>query len=156
MAGCLVLILLGPWYPPAAAENECQGFGTDQGMCMKPRDKNVLGGDLALCCDDPVTGAFRNGFCQTNAQDAGTHVACATVTDDFLAFTRMRGSDLVTPRPEYDFPGLKQGDRWCLCASRWVEAFEAGAAPPLVLEATHQKMLEYIPLDILQKYADKP
>jgi glutathione peroxidase-family protein/uncharacterized protein (DUF2237 family) len=116
------------------------------------QDKNIFGQNLQLCCNDPKTGFYRNGYCQTGEQDVGTHVACAVVTDEFLNFTRVRGNDLSTPRPAYQFPGLKAGDKWCLCASRWVEALEAGVAPPLVLDATHEKMREYADLDVLKKY----
>lgn len=113
---------------------------------MSSPAKNVLGTALKKCCDSPRTGFYRDGYCHTGPQDHGTHVACATVTAEFLAFTRSRGNDLVTPRPEWNFPGLKPGDKWCLCALRWKEAKAAGVAPELDLEATHEKMLEYIPL----------
>lgn len=121
-------------------------------MCAKVEDKNVFGEPMALCCDDPVTGFYRNGFCQTGAQDFGTHVVCAEVTDEFLEFSKTRGNDLITPHPEFNFPGLKAGDKWCLCALRWTEALEAGVAPPLHLDATHERMLEFAPLDVLQKH----
>lgn len=116
---------------------------------MSSPAKNVLGTALKKCCDSPRTGFYRDGYCHTGPQDHGTHVACATVTAEFLAFTRSRGNDLVTPRPEWNFPGLKPGDKWCLCALRWKEAKAAGVAPELDLEATHEKMLEYIPLSDL-------
>lgn len=116
-------------------------------------NKNVFGGALALCCNDPKTGFYRNGFCQTGSQDVGTHVACAIVTDEFLEFTKTRGNDLITPRPEYNFPGLKAGDKWCLCANRWLEAHEAGLAPKLVLESTHEKMRDYAEIEVLKNYA---
>ena len=122
-------------------------------MCAKVTDKNVLGTDLQLCCTDPMTGFYRNGFCQTGVQDVGTHVACAEVTEEFLEFSKSRGNDLMTPPPEFRFPGLKPGDKWCLCAVRQTEALEAGVAPLLVLEATHQKMLEYAEIEVLKKYA---
>ncbi len=105
--------------------------------------KNVLGFPLQKCCDSPKTGFYRNGFCHTGPQDNGTHVACATLTKEFLEFTKTKGNDLMTPRPEWNFPGLKPGDKWCLCALRWIEAKKAGFAPKLDLEATHEKMLEY-------------
>ena len=114
---------------------------------------NVLGGPLAPCSTDPVTGFYRTGSCQTGPDDAGTHVVCAQVTAGFLAFTAARGNDLSTPNPAYGFPGLKPGDRWCLCVSRWNEAREAGHAPPVVLEATHRKALEAVPLETLRAYA---
>lgn len=113
--------------------------------------KNVLGTELKKCCDAPRTGFYRNGFCQTGPQDHGTHVACATVTKEFLEFTKSRGNDLMTPRPEWNFPGLKPGDKWCLCALRWIEAKKAGVAPPLDLEATHEKMLEFSSIQELKK-----
>lgn len=115
-------------------------------------DKNVLGGALASCCEDLVTGFYRNGFCQTGDTDIGVHVACARVTKEFLEFSAARGNDLISPNPAFGFPGLNEGDFWCLCASRWVEAWEAGAAPSLNLNATHEKMLEFVPLEVLKKY----
>lgn len=116
-------------------------------------DKNVLGGPLQSCCSDPITGFFRNGYCQTIAADQGTHIACAKVTTAFLEFSKSSGNDLSTPRPEYDFPGLQDGDLWCLCALRWTEALEAGVAPHLNLDATHEKMLEFVQIEVLKKYA---
>ncbi len=115
--------------------------------------KNVLGGDLRICCVAPVTGFYRDGRCETGPMDVGTHVVCAQVTEEFLAFTRSRGNDLSTPRPQFQFPGLKGGDRWCLCASCWKEAYDAGVAPPIVLHATHEAMLQYVPLEELKQYA---
>lgn len=106
--------------------------------------KNILGTELELCCSDPITGFFRDGFCNTNHMDQGTHVVCAIITDAFLQFTKSRGNDLTTPRPEYGFPGLKPGDGWCLCANRWKEAYDAGVAPHIKPEATHEKALEII------------
>ena len=114
--------------------------------------KNVFGDKLALCCDDPMTGYFRTGFCMTNKDDYGTHIVCAKVTDEFLAYSKSLGNDLITPLPEYNFPGLKAGDKWCLCISRWLEAMNAGYAPPIDLNATHQKALEYVSLELLQQY----
>lgn len=104
-------------------------------------DKNVFGEPLIPCSFDPMTGFFRNGCCETGPQDLGTYTVCAVVTEAFLDYSRSRGNDLITPRPEFDFPGLKPGDRWCLCVLRWVEAYHAGYAPPVVLEATHEKSL---------------
>ncbi|MDK1286308.1 DUF2237 family protein [Pseudoalteromonas umbrosa] len=115
--------------------------------------KNVLGGDLEVCCIDPLTGFMRDGFCNTNDMDHGTHVVCAIVTAEFLAFTKARGNDLSTPAPQYQFPGLKPGDGWCLCALRWKEAYIAGFAPPVKLSATHEKVLEYIDLDVLKEFS---
>lgn len=117
---------------------------------MSIPSKNVLGTTLQKCCDSPKTGFYRDGFCHTGPQDHGTHVACATVTKEFLDFTKTKGNDLMTPRPEYNFPGLKPGDKWCLCALRWLEAKKAGVAPRLDLESTHEKMLEFAPLSDLK------
>lgn len=115
--------------------------------------RNVLGGPLAPCCGDPATGFFRDGYCHTSPQDVGSHTVCARMTDDFLAFSVRRGNDLVTPRPEFDFPGLKADDRWCLCAARWREALEAGVAPPVVLAATHERALDVVTLEQLARHA---
>ncbi len=115
--------------------------------------KNVLGEKLEVCCTSPMTGFQRNGLCDTGPMDMGVHVVCARVTEEFLNFTKSRGNDLSTPMPEHSFPGLKPGDCWCLCASRWKEAMDAGTAPPIVLAATHEAALEYVPLDILQEHA---
>lgn len=111
--------------------------------------KNVLGGELACCCQNPMTGFYRDGHCHTGPNDYGRHVVCAEMTDAFLTFTRRQGNDLSTPAPAYGFPGLKPGDRWCLCAGRWQEALDAGVAPPVILEATHAKALETVSLDAL-------
>jgi uncharacterized protein (DUF2237 family) len=119
-------------------------------------ERNVLGGILATCSSDPMTGFFRDGCCRTGADDAGVHTVCAVMTKEFLVFTVKAGNDLVTPRPQWGFPGLVVGDRWCLCAARWLEAAEAGAAPPVVLEATHEKTLAIVPLDLLKKHAVPP
>ena len=117
---------------------------------------NVLGTPLASCSTDPMTGWFRDGCCETGAQDRGRHIVCAVMTDEFLAFSRAQGNDLITPRPEYRFPGLKASDRWCLCLERWREAHKAGAAPRVVLEATHQIALERVKLSTLQQFAVRP
>jgi len=114
---------------------------------------NVLGTPLVPCSYDPLTGYYRDGCCNTDAHDHGSHVVCAKVTAAFLAFSRQRGNDLVTPIPEYRFAGLKPGDRWCLCARRWKEAFDAGVAPPVVLASTHVKALEFVTLAELQAHA---
>ena len=114
--------------------------------------KNILGGELESCCTDPMTGFLRDGYCNTNQMDQGTHVVCAIITEEFLAFTKSRGNDLITPRPEYQFPGLKAGDGWCLCALRWKEAFSAGVAPPIKPASTHEKVLEFINREDLEKY----
>ncbi|MDG1710972.1 MAG: DUF2237 domain-containing protein, partial [Flavobacteriaceae bacterium] len=103
----------------------------------------------------PMTGYFRDGLCRTITEDTGTHTVCAVMTNDFLRFSVSRGNDLISPMPYFQFPGLKEGDKWCLCVSRWIEAEKAGKAPSLVLEATHEKTLEYAPLEMLVKYAFK-
>ena len=115
--------------------------------------RNVLGGPLAVCGTDPVTGFFRDGCCNTGPMDRGVHTVCAVMTEAFLAFTASRGNDLSTPRPEFGFAGLKPGDGWCLCASRWLEAYEAGCAPRVNLAATHVKTLDIVPLKALQACA---
>lgn len=114
---------------------------------------NVLGTPLQSCSYDPLTGYYRDGCCHTDEHDVGSHVVCAKITQAFLDFSRQRGNDLITPRPEYRFPGLKAGDRWCLCARRWHEAFLAGVAPPVVLTCTHAKALEFLTLEQLQSCA---
>lgn len=118
-----------------------------------PHGKNVLNGDLEVCCTAPMTGFFRDGMCRTGPGDSGIHVVCAQVTQEFLEFSRERGNDLITPNELYGFPGLKPGDRWCLCASRWQEAFEAGVAPPVLLSATHMAALEFVSLSDLRRHA---
>ncbi|MEH2205219.1 MAG: DUF2237 domain-containing protein [Nostoc sp.] len=115
--------------------------------------KNVIDGNLEVCCTSPMTGFYRDGFCRTGGQDFGSHVVCAQVTSEFLEFTKSQGNDLSTPVPDFNFPGLKPGDRWCLCASRWQEALEAGVAPPVILSATHARALEVVSLDELKKHA---
>jgi uncharacterized protein len=117
---------------------------------------NVLGEPLLACSFDPLTGFFRDGCCNTDMNDHGTHVVCARMTQEFLEFSAARGNDLMTPRPKGRFPGLKAGDRWCLCATRWREALEAGLAPPVVLEATNVKVLEYVALEDLKAHAYSP
>ena len=114
---------------------------------------NVLGTALQACSFSPLTGYYRDGCCNTDEQDHGTHVVCAKVTAEFLDYSQQRGNDLVTPRPEHRFAGLRPGDRWCLCVNRWREAFEAGVAPPVVLEATHSNALERVSLEQLKEYA---
>ena len=125
---------------------------------MKPLDNqtNVFGDALQSCSVDPLTGFFRTGCCDADSEDIGKHFVCARVDDDFLQYSLSRGNDLMTPRPEYGFKGLKPGDRWCLCVSRWAEAEQAGAAPPVHLASTHQRALERVSLDLLQKYAATP
>lgn len=114
---------------------------------------NVLGGPLAPCGGQPRTGFYRNGCCDTGPEDTGIHTVCAVMTDAFLAFSRLTGNDLTTPRPEFGFPGLRAGDRWCLCVGRWREAHAAGVAPPVVLAATHEEALAVVPLDDLERHA---
>jgi hypothetical protein len=115
--------------------------------------KNVLGGDLETCSTSPMTGFYRNGCCETGGDDRGVHIVCAVMTEAFLAFTQSQGNDLSTPAPVFGFPGLKPGDKWCLCADRWKEALNAGVAPPVDLAATHARALEYLSLTELQQHA---
>jgi hypothetical protein len=115
--------------------------------------KNVLGGDLKECSRSPLTGFYRDGCCHTGGDDAGVHVVCAQVTEEFLHFSQLVGNDLITPMPAFGFPGLKPGDKWCLCVARWLEALTAGVAPPVDLEATHISTLEFVSLEELSKYA---
>lgn len=115
-------------------------------------DKNVLGGRLQMCCTEPMTGFYRTGRCETGPDDFGSHVICAEMTAEFLAFSSAQGNDLSTPLPGM-FPGLKPGDRWCLCASRWKEAYDAGQAPSVVLAATHEAALEVTTLEELMEHA---
>ena len=114
---------------------------------------NVLGQELVPCSYDPLTGFFRDGCCRTDDADVGTHVVCARVTAEFLAFSLSRGNDLVTPRPEWRFSGLRPGDRWCLCVRRWLEALQENVAPPVILQSTHEAALHHVGLDVLQQHA---
>lgn len=116
-------------------------------------DRNVLGGTLVACSMKPRTGFFRDGCCNTGAADQGLHLICAQMTREFLEFARRQGNDLITPMPQFEFPGLKPGDRWCVCAGTWRQAFEAGIAPPVVLESTHEEALAVIPLEALRAHA---
>jgi uncharacterized protein (DUF2237 family) len=125
-------------------------------MMSKSTTKNVLGGSLKVCGTNPTTGFYRTGCCETGPEDSGSHVVCAVVTNEFLQFSQKRGNDLITARPGYHFPGLKAGDRWCLCALRWKEAFDGGVAPPVVLEATHAAALRFISLESLLAHAFSP
>jgi uncharacterized protein len=122
----------------------------------KEAGRNVFNEPLVPCSFDPLTGYFRDGCCRTDEQDTGTHVVCAIMTGAFLAFSRSRGNDLSTPRPEWGFSGLKPGDQWCLCALRWKEAWQAGMAPRVVLESTNRRVLDFIALDDLRQYAWQP
>ncbi|MEO0490155.1 MAG: DUF2237 domain-containing protein [Cyanobacteria bacterium P01_A01_bin.123] len=117
---------------------------------------NVLGSPLEPCSLDPMTGFYRDGCCNTGAGDMGTHTVCAQMTAEFLSYTKAQGNDLSTPVPGFNFPGLKPGDRWCLCAPRWKEALDDGVAPPVILEATHAATLEYVSLDDLKHHAIQP
>ena len=123
------------------------------GMPSRRPARNVLGEMLGACSERPVTGFFRDGCCNTSPQDVGSHTVCAVMTADFLAFSKAAGNDLSTPLPDYGFPGLKPGDRWCLCAPRWQEAFEKGKAPKVVLGATHEGALEFCKLPDLKQHA---
>lgn len=114
--------------------------------------KNVLGEPLIGCCSDPMTGFYRDGYCRTGPGDTGVHTVCAEMTAEFLVFSKERGNDLSTPVPEYQFPGLQPGDRWCLCAARWKEAYDAGLAPPVVLAASHISSLEFATLEELREH----
>ena len=122
-------------------------------MADQSKGRNVFGEALAVCCTAPMTGFYRTGCCETGAEDLGAHVVCVEVTSDFLAFSKSRGNDLSTPMPAFGFPGLKPGDRWCLCAARWQEALEAGMAPRVVLTATPERALEEVALVDLKQFA---
>ena len=151
-----------PRLPAAAGHGDLHIFGHARSLAfieastlpIMPRTaRNVLGTDLQPCGLDPVTGFYRDGACRTGGGDAGVHVVCAVMTDEFLTFTKRQGNDLSTPNPEYHFPGLKAGDRWCLCVTRWREAKAAGCAPLVVLDATHVAALEWVELEDLQAHA---
>ena len=120
---------------------------------LKASPTNVLGTPLQCCCTSPMTGFFRDGYCRTTADDRGMHTVCVVATEDFLEFSVADGNDLSTPRPEFDFPGLNEGDKWCLCVTRWKDALDAGCAPQVVLEATHLSALEWVSLEDLQAHA---
>lgn len=126
---------------------------TSQSKETKP--KNILGTDLIACCYEPLTGYFRDGFCRTATIDQGTHVVCAIMTNEFLNYTKSKGNDLSTPIPQWNFPGLKPGDKWCLCILRWLEAEKAGVAPKIVLNAVDDNALKYTTLELLKKYDSK-
>jgi len=119
-------------------------------------DVNVVGGELLPCSVLPLTGFYRDGCCGTGAEDIGSHTVCAVMTEEFLAFSALAGNDLSTPRPEWGFPGLAAGDRWCVCAARWLEAHRAGVAPPIVLGATHARAVDVIPVELLTALAVPP
>jgi len=126
---------------------------TTNGNGHYPKPRNVLGGELQSCCKDPMTGFFRDGYCSASTQDPGSHTVCIVATDEFLAYSKSVGNDLSTPMPQYAFPGLKAGDRWCLVAMRWQQAHDEGMAPQVVLGATHESSLQFCKLDDLKKYA---
>src|SRR5262249_18478442 len=130
-----------------------RGSNPAETSAMKSPPRNVLGGPLADCSKQPVTGFFRDGCCNTGPEDTGSHTVCAVMTAEFLAFSKSRGNDLSTPMHEYGFPGLRPGDRWCLCAARWKEALAAGRAPLVVLTATHERALEVCDLAALKRHA---
>ncbi|HMJ09532.1 MAG TPA: DUF2237 domain-containing protein [Pyrinomonadaceae bacterium] len=127
--------------------------GNGNGNGHRPKPKNVLGGELKICCTNPMTGFYRDGYCRTGAEDAGRHTVCIVATDEFLAFSKAAGNDLSTPMPQYAFPGLVGGDKWCLVAMRWKQALDAGMAPQVILEATHESVLEIVSLDELRENA---
>jgi uncharacterized protein len=129
--------------------------GHNAAMTRLP-DSNVVGGTLLPCSSEPLTGFFRDGCCATGSEDVGSHTVCAVVTAEFLRFSAAAGNDLSTPRPQWGFAGLSPGDRWCVCASRWLEALEAGCAPPIVLAATHAQALEVLSIDPLIAHAQEP
>lgn len=123
------------------------------GIPAKEESVNVFGEALESCSENPMTGFFRDGCCNTSAQDAGSHTVCVALTQEFLEYSRFRGNDLSTPMPQYGFPGLQPGDLWCLCAARWLEAYHHGMAPKVHLRRTHRRALDIVPLDVLRKYA---
>ena len=114
---------------------------------------NIFNEPLEACSFDPVTGFFRSGCCETSEQDTGSHTVCAIMTVEFLKFSKSKGNDLSTPVPAFDFPGLNSGDRWCLCAARWLEAYEAGSAPSIIARATHRRALEIIPMEVMKEFS---
>ncbi len=117
------------------------------------KQKNVFGEEIECCCQNPITGFFRDGFCHTDERDEGVHTICVSMTEDFLEFSKSRGNDLSTPRPEFNFPGVKEGDSWCLCAERWAEAYELDKAPNLYINKTNIRTLDVVPLELLKKFA---
>ena len=125
----------------------------DDEITFMEKQKNVFGEEIRECSCDPMTGYFRDGNCSTDESDIGSHTVCAQMTEEFLSYSFEQGNDLITPMREFGFPGLKHGDRWCLCAQRWVEAYENGKAPKLILESTHENVLDIVSMDILKKFA---
>jgi len=130
-------------------------MSSTNGNGHKPTPKNVLGGPLKSCCTDPLTGFYRDGYCRTGVDDTGRHTVCIIATDEFLSYSRSVGNDLSTPMPQYEFPGVKAGDKWCLCMLRWKQALDDGMAPEVDLEATHEAALTVVSLADLKKYAAK-
>ena len=128
-------------------------YTNGNGNGHRPKPKNVLGGELKSCCSDPMTGFYRDGYCRTGADDTGRHTVCILATEEFLEFSKAAGNDLSTPMPQYAFPGLNPGDKWCLCMLRWREALNAGRAPQVYLEATHEAALTVVTLDDLRRHA---
>ncbi len=128
-------------------------YTNGNGNGHRPKPKNVLGGELKSCCSDPMTGFYRDGYCRTGADDTGRHTVCILATEEFLEFSKAAGNDLSTPMPQYAFPGLNPGDKWCLCMLRWREALNAGMAPQVYLEATHEAALTVVTLDDLRRHA---
>ncbi len=122
---------------------------------VKTGEKNVLGTDLVIAGTNPLTGYYRDGFCSTGNNDTGVHVIAATLTDEFLQFSKSKGNDLITALPQHNFPGLKAGDCWCLCASRWKEAYDNGVAPPVILNATHERALDFASIEVLESMGKK-
>ena len=127
--------------------------GNGNGNGHRPKPKNVLGTELKCCCLQPLTGWFRDGHCRTNEQDVGKHTVCVKVTSEFLLYIQETGNDLITPAPQFGFPGLVAGDKWCVCVLSWRDAYQAGVAAPVVLEACDSSVLQYVPLSALQEYA---
>lgn len=128
-------------------------MSTTNGNGHYPKPRNVLGGELKNCCTDPMTGFYRDGYCRTGADDTGRHTVCILATDEFLEYSKGAGNDLSTPMPQYSFPGVKHGDKWCLCVTRWQQAFEDGMAPQVDLEATHESALQVVRLEDLKEFA---
>lgn len=153
-----LFVLYGSRCPPIVGGQRTillsRGSSASSRSIMTPLpSRNVLGGPLHLCSQAPLTGFFRNGRCDTCAEDQGCHTVCVEVTTDFLAYSQRAGNNLSTPRPEFGFPGLKAGDRWCVCAAHWLEALEDGVASPVVLAATHERTLEIVPVVTLREHA---
>jgi len=128
-------------------------MSTTNGNGHYPKPRNVLGGELESCCTDPMTGFYRDGYCRTGADDRGRHTVCIVATDEFLAYSKSVGNDLSTPMPQYAFPGVKDGDHWCLCVTRWQQAFEDGMAPQVVLASTHESALNVCRLEDLKAHS---